>query len=77
MKAALDASGEDYRLLLVPDHATPVVIRTHNSDPVPYILFDSRRQQKKIACYNEKEAAATGIFEPNGYKLMDKLLQED
>lgn len=76
-KAALDASGEDYRLLIVPDHATPIAIRTHNSDPVPYILYDSRRQAKKIARYTEAEAAATGIFEPNGHLMMDKLLQED
>ena len=76
-KAALDASGQDYRLLIVPDHATPIAIRTHNSDPVPYILYDSRRQAKKLARYTEAEAAATGIYEPNGHKLMDKLLQED
>ena len=77
IKRAMDASGEDYRMLIVPDHATPVAIRTHNCDPVPYILYDSRRQSRKLARYNEKEAAATGIFEPNGHKLMEKLLQED
>ncbi len=76
-KAALDASGEDYRMLIVPDHATPIAIRTHNSDPVPYILYDSRRQAKRIARYTEAEAAATGIYEPNGHRMMDKLLQED
>ena len=76
-KAALDASGEDYRLLIVPDHATPVAIRTHNSDPVPYILYDSRRQAKRVTRYTEAEAAATGIYEPHGHRMMDKLLQED
>ena len=76
-KAALDESGEDYRILIVPDHATPIAIRTHNSDPVPYILYDSRRQAKRIVRYTEQEAAATGIFEPNGHRMMDKLLQED
>ena len=76
-KAALDASGEDYRLLIVPDHATPIAIRTHNCDPVPYILYDSRRQARRIARYTEAEAAATGIYEPNGHRMMEKLLQED
>lgn len=39
---ALDASGEPYRLLLLPDHATPCALRTHTPDPVPYLLYDSR-----------------------------------
>ena len=77
VKAAMDASGEDYRMLVIPDHATPIEIRTHNSDPVPFILYDSRRQARKIARYNEKEAAATGIFEPKGHLLLNRLLQED
>ena len=77
VKAAMDASGEDYRMLVIPDHATPIEIRTHNSDPVPFILYDSRRQARKIARYNEKEAAATGVFEPKGHLLMNRLLQED
>ena len=77
VKAAMDASGEDYRMLVIPDHATPIEIRTHNSDPVPFILYDSRRQARRIARYNEKEAAATGVFEPKGHLLMNRLLQED
>jgi 2,3-bisphosphoglycerate-independent phosphoglycerate mutase len=39
--AALDAGGERYRILLLPDHATPCTIKTHTPDPVPYLLFDS------------------------------------
>jgi 2,3-bisphosphoglycerate-independent phosphoglycerate mutase len=77
IKKAMDASGEDYRMLVIPDHATPIEIRTHNSDPVPFILYDSHRQARKIARYNEKEAAATGVFEPKGHLLMNRLLQED
>jgi len=40
---ALDAGGTPYRILLMPDHATPCAIKTHTSDPVPYLLFDSIR----------------------------------
>ena len=76
VKAALDASGEDYRMLILPDHPTPICIRTHSSDPVPYILYDSRHHHKKIARYNEREAAATGIFETQGYRLMDRFIQK-
>ena len=75
VKAAMDASGEDYRLLILPDHPTPIRIRTHSSEPVPFILYDSRRQEKKIARYTEKDAAATGDYIPNGYTLMDRFIE--
>ena len=76
VKDAMDASGEDYRLLILPDHPTPIRCRTHTSDPVPYILYDSTRQVRRIARYSEREAAATGIFEATGYKLMDHFLEK-
>ena len=75
MKAMEDA-GEDYRMLVLPDHPTPIRIRTHSSDPVPYVLYDSTRQLKKKARYTEAEGKATGIFLPHGYALLDKLLQK-
>ena len=75
IKSAMEKAGEDFRMLVLPDHPTPLRIRTHSAEPVPYVLYDSRRQQRKIAHYNEKEAATTGIFEPRGHKLMEKLLQ--
>ena len=76
VKKAMDDSGEDYRMLILPDHPTPIRCRTHTSDPVPYILYDSTRQMRKISRYSEREAAATGVFEPVGYRLMDKFLQK-
>ena len=75
MKAMEDA-GEDYRMLVLPDHPTPIRIRTHSSDPVPYVLYDSTRQTKKKARYTEAEAKATGTFVPHGYELLKNLLQK-
>jgi 2,3-bisphosphoglycerate-independent phosphoglycerate mutase len=75
VKAAMDASGEDYRLLVLPDHPTPIRIRTHTSDPVPYLIYDSRYQSRKIARYSEAEAAATGVNMPDGYMLMEQFLR--
>jgi 2,3-bisphosphoglycerate-independent phosphoglycerate mutase len=72
----MDASGEDYRMLILPDHPTPIRIRTHTSEPVPYILYDSRIQQRKIARYTEAEAQATGSYTPDGYTLMAQFLQK-
>lgn len=75
MKAMEDA-GEDYRMLVLPDHPTPIRIRTHSSDPVPYVLYDSTRQERKVARYTEAEARATGTFVPHGYELLKNLLQK-
>ncbi len=76
VRREMDASGEPYRLLLLPDHPTPVACRTHTADPVPYVLYDSRRQLKRVARYSEREAAETGIFRPEGYKMIDLLTEE-
>lgn len=74
IKAAMDASGEDYRLLVLPDHPTPIRIRTHTSQPVPYVIYDSRYQTKRLARYSEAEAAATDSCIEHGYQLMDRFL---
>jgi len=65
---------EAYRMLIMPDHPTPICIRTHTADPVPYILYDSTRERKAVAHYTEADAMATGIYEPNGYKLLERLI---
>ena len=74
VKAQMDASGEEYRILVTPDHPTPIRCRTHTIDPVPYIIYDSRAQRKATKQYNEKEAAAAGNYQPDGYKLLDHLI---
>ena len=71
---AMEDAGEDYRILLLPDHPNLLRLRTHTPDPVPYVLFDSTRRQKKLSRYGETEAKATGIFEPQGHKLMERFL---
>lgn len=76
VKKAMDDSGEDYRMLILPDHPTPIRVRTHTGNPVPFLLYDSTHPEKKKAKYSEAEAAATEDFEPNGYKLIDRLIQK-
>ncbi len=70
----LDASGLSYRLLVMPDHPTPIRIRTHTADSVPYLIYDSTHPLKQEWDYNEAEAILSGNFIPEGYKLMDKFL---
>lgn len=73
---AMDASREDYRLLVLPDHPTPIRVRTHTSDSVPYLLYDSRKDLHSSRLYNEREAKQ-GPFIPKGYELMDYLFSEE
>ena len=76
VKKAMEEAGEDFRMLVLPDHPTFLRLRTHTPYPVPYVLYDSTRQQRKIAHYNEAEAAASGNFEPQGHKLLERFLKK-
>ncbi|WP_230398359.1 cofactor-independent phosphoglycerate mutase [Novisyntrophococcus fermenticellae] len=73
VRAQMDASGEDYRLLVLPDHPTPVRLRTHVSDPVPYLLYDSSSPEEHVWHYNEKEAETSGNKVNQGHELMGYL----
>ncbi|MDR2366512.1 MAG: cofactor-independent phosphoglycerate mutase [Deltaproteobacteria bacterium] len=68
----LHRAGLDYRLILACDHYTPIEIKTHSIDPVPFILYDSRGlepQGPRAAGYSETEAAKTGYYVPDGPTL--------
>ncbi|MEG1457664.1 MAG: cofactor-independent phosphoglycerate mutase [Acetivibrio sp.] len=75
VKEEMDQSGEAYRMLIMPDHPTPLACRTHTSDPVPYMLYDSRVKKKEDWHYNEKDAKQSGNYLEDGYKLIDELLE--
>lgn len=74
VKEGLDASGEDYRMLVMPDHPTPICLRTHVSDPVPYLLYDSTAKQEQNWHYNEREARESGNRKEHGWDMMSYLL---
>ena len=76
VKEQMDASGVEYRMLVTPDHPTPIAIRTHSSDPIPFLLYDSTRQRRRIGFYNEKEAMMSGIVVEDGYEMIEKLLED-
>ncbi len=77
IKEGMDASGEDYRMLVLPDHPTPICVKTHTSDPVPYVLYDSRnKEEKEGVCYSEAEAGKTGKLLEKGHELIRYLLKE-
>ena len=72
---ALSASGEDFRILIMPDHPTPIRLRTHTGEPVPYLLYDSTKSTGTGVLYNEAAAKTTGVYVEHGYTLIDKLLE--
>ncbi len=72
---AMDKSGEDYRMLVLPDHPTPIRVRTHTADNVPYLLYDSRKDLQSGRLYNEREAAE-GPFLERGHEIIRYLFSE-
>ena len=69
----MNASGEEYRILILPDHPTPIRIRTHSNGPIPYLLYDSTKQLGSNAAYNETAGNISGIVRKDGYQLIDVL----
>ena len=70
----LKKRGEPFRILIAPDHPTPISTMTHCSDPVPYILYDSQKTVNGVSSYTEDNAKSTGVFIEDGYKLAFKLI---
>lgn len=73
----LEQAGEAYRMLVLPDHPTPVRLRTHTSSPIPYLLYDSTADKACGQPYTEEGAKATGYFVEEGYRLMAHFLELD
>ena len=71
----LSEENIDYKMLILPDHPTPLCLRTHTRDAVPYIIYDSTNPSESgISCYTEKLAASTGNVVKKGYELMNKFI---
>ena len=73
---ALDEKNEDYRMLVLPDHPTPICVRTHTSDPVPYMLYDSTDKKAESWDYNEKAAKASGNYIEKGHEVILHLFEK-
>ncbi len=77
LQQELAHQGQDYRMLLTPDHPTPVSLMTHTDEPVPFVLFDSTKPHTGPARYTEAAAAATGLTLAEGPMLMQLLISGD
>jgi 2,3-bisphosphoglycerate-independent phosphoglycerate mutase len=70
----LESTGEDFKILVLPDHPTPIRIRTHSIDPVPFFLYDSTAEAKGVASFSEASAKETGLYIPAGHTLLDRMI---
>ena len=74
----LESTGERFKVLVVPDHRTPLSIRTHSSDPVPYVIYDSadRKPEDRSRKFNERAAEASEMHFENGYEMTDYFFEK-
>ncbi len=76
LKGRLEAEGIEYKMMILPDHPTPIRLKTHVSDPVPYIIYSSKDNNPGGMVYNEKNAKNTGIHRKSGMELMKHFLED-
>lgn len=76
IQEGLEQAGTDFRMLIMPDHPTPIRVRTHTAAPVPYLLYDSTAPQEKGWRYQEDQAEESGNVVAHGWDMMKRLFQE-
>lgn len=76
VEEGLTQAGLDHRMLIMPDHPTPVHLRTHTDSPVPYLLYDSTAPQAGQWRYQEDEAEESKNVVSYGWDMMERLFQE-
>lgn len=71
----LKSTGEDFKIMILPDHPTPTRLRTHTSNPVPFMIYSSAEEKDGVDIFSEESARTTGLYVKNGYTLMDLLIK--
>ncbi len=66
---------DDYKVMILPDHPTPLELRTHTNDPVPYLIYHKKAEKPGVTVFCEETAKAIGIFAPIGHELMDRFIK--
>ncbi|NDO19483.1 cofactor-independent phosphoglycerate mutase [Lachnospiraceae bacterium MD329] len=76
LKDELEKRGIDYKMLIMPDHPTPISLKTHVSDPVPYVIYDSTKELDTGLSYTEENGKKTSLYIEKGYTLMNHFLDK-
>ncbi len=72
----LEGCGDDFKIMILPDHPTPVRLRTHTIDPVPFLIYSSKEAHRGVDKFTEEAAASTGLYIPHGHTLMDRFTEK-
>ncbi len=72
----LEETGEPFKIMILPDHPTPIRIRTHSIDPVPFMIYSSEKEYSGVETFTEATAAAKNTYIENGFTLMDLLMKK-
>ena len=72
----LCGTGEDFKIMILPDHPTPIRIRTHSSDPVPFLIYSSKAESDGVDTFNEDTAREKNFYVPNGHTLLELLIEK-
>ena len=72
----LVSTGEAFRILVLPDHPTPIEIRTHSMEPVPFFLYDPSDERQGVDVYTEKTCAAEPLYIPDGSTLLSLWIRD-
>ena len=71
---AFKKSNEDFRVIVLPDHATPLAVRTHTRDPIPFAIYGKGIEKDEITSYTEASIKMSKLFIEKGHKIMEKFL---
>lgn len=72
----LASEDESFKILITPDHATPLSLKTHTNDPVPFMIYNSTVLSDGVETFNEKTASETGLFIETGHNIMNKFIND-
>ena len=72
----LCSTGEDFKIMCLPDHPTPLEIRTHSREPVPFMIYSTKADECGVDTLTEKTAEAKEFYIPDGTKLLDIMIEK-
>lgn len=75
LRKELERMNIEYKMMVLPDHPTPIRLKTHVSNPVPYLIYNSAKPAETRRRYTEKEAEAAGRFIAEGHRLMEHFFE--